>query len=226
MNKIILSIATLLFLSGCAFAKDVIPSRVFGAGDHSFGVYQMSEKEMTLFAEPDEKSAVVQKLAWDDESVSLSGVELQDLFVLYLPDRNLALLTVVDETEDWVKVVYDSKQDLSAWLKKDDPYKFMPWGTFYNIYGKKYGLYQLNQAPETSKTIRVGADNLAQVVGELNMPKKIVLNVIKGNWALVSVVDLDKYPKTGFIRWRGDDGEKYYFPLIKKVVGINERGLE
>ena len=69
----------------------------------------------------------------------------------------------------------------------------MPWGTFYNIYGKKYGLYQLKQAPDASNIIRVGADNFSQVVGELNMPKKIVLNVIKGNWALVSVVDLDKY---------------------------------
>lgn len=225
MKKIILLLSAML-LCGTAYAKDVIPSKVFGSDDHSFGVYQMSEKSMTLFAEPDEKSVIVQNLSWDDESVDLEGVELQDLFVLYLPDRNLALLTVVDETEDWVKVVYNSKTGNSAWLKKDDPYKFMPWGTFYNIYGKKYGLYQLKQAPESSNVIRVGADNFAQVVGELNMPKKIVLSVIKGNWALVSVVDLDKYPKTGFVRWRGDNGEKYYFPLIKQVLGINEKGLK
>ena len=226
MKKIILFLSAMLLLCNMTYAKDVIPSKVFGSGDHSFGVYQMSDRSMTLFAEPDDKSSVVQNLSWDDESVSLAGVELQDLFVLYLPDRNLALLTVIDETEDWVKVVYDSKTGNSAWLKKDDPYKFMPWGTFYNIYGKKYGLYQLKQAPDASNIIRVGADNFSQVVGELNMPKKIVLNVIKGNWALVSVVDLDKYPKTGFVRWRGDNGEKYYFPLIKRVVGINEIGLE
>jgi len=226
MKNILTLLFSLLIFSSVAFAKDVIPSKVFGEGQHSFGVYQISEKKMTLFSEPDENSTIIKSLTWDDDSVNVEGIELQDLFVLYLPDRNLALLTVVDETEDWVNVVYDSKTMASGWLKKDDPYKFLPWGTFYNIYGKKYGLYPLKQAPDSSKIIRVGADNFAQVVGELNMPKKIVLNVIKGNWALVSVVDLDKYPKTGFVRWRGDDGEKYYFPLIKKITGINEVGLE
>lgn len=226
MKKTLLLLFALMFFGGSVFAKDVIPSKVFGVNDHSFGVYQMSEKKMTLYAEPEETSAIIKKLEWDDKKVNVDGIELQDLFVLYLPDRNLALLTVVDETDDWVKVIYDNSNGASAWLKKDDPYKFMPWGTFYNIYGKKYGLYQLKQAPESSNIIRVGADNFAQVVGELNMPKKIVLNVVKGNWALVSVVDLDKYPKTGFVRWRGDSGEKYYFPLIKKITGINEIGLE
>ena len=47
------------------------------------------------------------------------------------------------------------------------------------------------------------------------MPKKINLTAIKGNWALVSVSDLDKIPKTGYIRWRSDNGMKYYFPAMK-----------
>ena len=226
MRKIWIIVVAFFALVNVGFAKDVIPTRVFGAEQTSYGVYQISEKNMTLFAEPDDNSNVVKTLSWDDECVSLESLELSDLFVLYLPERNLSLLNVVDETEDWVKVVYDAKTKSSGWLKKDDPFKFMTWGTFYNIYGKKYGLYQLKQAPESSNVIRVGADNFAQVVGELNMPKKIVLNVIKGNWALVSVVDLDKYPKTGFVRWRGDNGEKYYFPLIKKITGLNDVGLE
>ena len=44
---------------------------------------------------------------------------------------------------------------------------------------------------------------------------RIVLNVIRGNWALVTVVDIDRTPKTGYIRWRSDDGVKYLFPDIK-----------
>lgn len=214
-------LVSLLFIACGAFAKDVIPTKVFDADVNSYGVYQISDRAMTLYAEPSENSKTVKKLSWNDESTDMEGLDLSDLFVLYLPDRNLSLLTVVDETDNWVKVVYDKKTQSAAWLKKDDPYKFMPWGVFFNIYGKKYGLYQLKQAPESCNSIRVSADNLAQEVGTLNMPKKIILNVIKGNWALVSVSDLDKYPKTGFVRWRGDNGEKYYFPLIKKVVGVN-----
>lgn len=221
MKKTVILLVSLLILGGSAFAKDVIPTKVFDSEVNSFGVYQISERSMTLYSQPDADSKVVKKISWNDECTDVEGLDLSNLFVLYLPDRNLSLLTVVDETDDWVKVIYNEKTMESGWLKKDDPYKFMPWGVFYNIYGKKYGLYQLKGAPESSNSIRVSADNMAQEVGTLNMPKKIILNVIKGNWALVSVADLDKYPKTGFVRWRGDKGEKYYFPLIKKVVGVN-----
>ena len=218
MKKTVFLLISLLILGGSAFAKDVIPTKVFDADINSYGVYQISERSMTLYSQPNTDSKVVKKIAWNDESTDVEGLDLADLFVLYLPDRNLSLLTVVDETDDWVKVVYNGKTSAAGWLKKDDPYKFMPWGVFYNIYGKKY---QLKHAPASCNSIRVSPDNLAQEVGTLNMPKKIILNVIKGNWALISVSDLDKYPKTGFVRWRGDNGEKYYFPLIKKVVGVN-----
>lgn len=221
MKKTVLLMLSMLVLGTTAMAKDVIPTKVFDAEINSYGVYQISERSMTLYSQPNTDSKVVKKIAWNDESTDVEGLDLADLFVLYLPDRNLSLLTVVDETDDWVKVVYNGKTSAAGWLKKDDPYKFMPWGVFYNIYGKKYGLYQLKHAPASCNSIRVSPDNLAQEVGTLNMPKKIILNVIKGNWALISVSDLDKYPKTGFVRWRGDNGEKYYFPLIKKVVGVN-----
>lgn len=221
MKKILFLMAAIALLGGAVSAKDVIPTKVFDANINSYGVYQISERSMTLYSAPDMNSKVVKTLAWNDESTDVEGLDLSDLFVLYLPDRNLSLLTVVDETDDWVKVIYDEKTSAAGWLKKDDPYKFMPWGVFYNIYGKKYGLYQLKQAPVSCNSIRVSPDNLAHEVGALNMPKKIILNVIKGNWALISASDLDKYPKTGFVRWRGDNGEKYYFPLIKKVVGVN-----
>ena len=49
----------------------------------------------------------------------------------------------------------------------------------------------------------------------MNYPQKINLNVIRGNWALVSVFDLDKTPKTGYVRWRSDNGVRYFFPDIK-----------
>ena len=38
---------------------------------------------------------------------------------------------------------------------------------------------------------------------------------MRGNWALVSVADIDQVPKTGYMRWRGDDGKIYAFPNIK-----------
>ena len=83
------------------------------------------------------------------------------------------------------------------------------------MYGKKYGLYILKGAPDCVKTMKSATDKQSQTVATMNLPTKINLNIIRGNWALVSVMDMDKAPKTGYIRWRGDDGVKYLFPDIK-----------
>ena len=39
--------------------------------------------------------------------------------------------------------------------------------------------------------------------------EKIKLTVIRGNWALVSVQDLEEVPKTGYLKWREKDGTIY-----------------
>ena len=221
MKNLILAIIFMALTIPCAMARDVIPATVFGENNQSWGVYQISAKSVNLYEEPDEASKEIKRLFWDDENTSDVDIDLADLFVLYLPARDLALFEVADETEDWVKIIYNRKTGDAAWLKKDDPLKFMTWGMFYNTYGRKYGLYQLKEAPKLSGILRASTDDYAQTVGELNMPKKINLTVIKGNWALVSVSDLDKYPKTGYVRWRGNNGEKYYFPKIKTITGVN-----
>lgn len=221
LKKILFSTLFMAIFVPCVMAKDVIPTTVFGENSQSWGLYQMSASSMMLYAEPAENSTEVKRLFWDDETTSDADIDLADLFVIYLPSRSLSLLEVVDETEDWVKVVYNRKTGDAGWIKKDDPLKFMTWGMFYNTYGRKYGLYQLKEAPKSTGILRASADDYAQTVGELNMPKKINLTVVKGNWALVSVSDLDKYPKTGYVRWRGNNGEKYYFPKIKTITGVN-----
>ena len=45
-------------------------------------------------------------------------------------------------------------------------------------------------------------------------PQKIKFTVIKGNWALVTAIE-NNMGKTGYMRWRSDNGEIYAFPAIK-----------
>lgn len=71
----------------------------------------------------------------------------------------------------------------------------MTWINFYNIYGKKYGLNLLKSAPETCKDMKSSPEDMAKTISTMNYPQKINLNVIRGNWALVSVMDLDRTPK-------------------------------
>ena len=123
-------------------------------------------------------------------------------------------MAVTDETEDWVEVIYDNSTGERGWLKKDDPFKFNTWVNFYNMYGRKYGLKLLKGAPEATSSM-YGTPESEKAISVIKHPDLINLNIIKGNWMLVTVVDADRTPKTGFIRWRSDDGTKFLFPDVK-----------
>ena len=214
IKKILAAVSLILYLSLPAMCKDVIPS--YGSTLHTktYGFYQVGKK-IVLHKEPDENSEVVQTINWTADNLTPENLSFDDVFSVLVGSKELALMAVDDETEDWVKLIYDNKNNLSGWMKKDDPYKFMTWIHFYNTYGKKYGLKILKDAPENTYTLHSDTEDSSQAVAHINHPQFIKLNVLRGNWVLVSVVDLDKIPKTGYIRWRSDDGVKYLFPDIK-----------
>ena len=196
------------------FSANVMPCEVDKTPIYTLGVYQ-APKTITLYKQPDEKSDIVHSINWSNDSIFPQSIKLDELFLVFIPKKELGLLTVTDETEDWVEVIYNKSTQDKAWLKKDDPYRFATWINFYNMYGRKYGLYELKGAPKSINDIRSATDDNAQLISQMNIPSRINLNVIRGNWALVSVMDIDKTAKTGYIRWRGDDGVKYLFPDIK-----------
>lgn len=214
MKKFLLILSILLMLPLSAYSADVVPQYVSVQQTNTLGLYQ-APNEIMLYKEPSEASTLVHSISWIGEKIFPESVKPQDLFVVYVPSKNLAYLAVTDETEDWVQVIYNNSTGAKGWIKKDDPYRFSTWVMFYNMYGKKYGLNLLKEAPESAKDLHVATDDKSQIVGTINMPKKINLNLVRGNWALVSVMDIDRTPKTGYVRWRSDKGVKYYFPAIK-----------
>ncbi len=214
MKKFLLILSILLMLPLSAYSADVVPQYVSIQQTNTLGLYQ-APNEIILYKEPSEASTLVHSISWIGEKIFPESVKPQDLFVVYVPSKNLAYLAVTDETEDWVQVIYNNSTGAKGWIKNDDPYRFSTWVMFYNMYGKKYGLNLLKEAPESAKDLHVATDDKSQIVGTINMPKKINLNLVRGNWALVSVMDIDRTPKTGYVRWRSDKGVKYYFPAIK-----------
>ena len=215
MKKLLLILAILLLTPLCGYgANNIVPDYVSIENTSTFGLYQ-APNEIVLYQEPSESSNIVHSISWIGGQIHPDSVKPKDLFVVYMPDKNLGFLAVSDETEDWVEVIYNNDTGAKGWLKKDDPYRFMTWVMFYNMYGRKYGLKLLKEAPAEVKDLHSSTEEKSQIVGTVNMPKKINLTAIKGNWALVSVYDLDKTPKTGYVRWKGDNGVKYYFPDIK-----------
>lgn len=206
----------MLFLSiaTSAFALDVVPNTVSLNYTNTFGIYQV-DHAIAIYDKPDEKATIKQKIVWTSENVIPKSLSLADLFVVYIQKKDLALMAVTDETDDWVEVIYNNRTGEKGWIKKDDPYKFNTWVNFYNMYGKKYGLVILNGAPETVYSMYGTPEEKQKVISTINRPELINLNIIRGNWMLVTVLDSDQTPKTGYVRWRSDDGVKYLFPNLQ-----------
>lgn len=204
----------MLLLPMKALCAEVVPQYVSIEHTATLGLYQ-APNEIVLYKEPSESSTILHSISWIGNQIFPETVKPEQLFVVYLPRKNFGMLAVIDETDEWVEVIYNNSTGAKGWIKKDDPYRFMTWVMFYNMYGKKYGLKLLKEAPPEAKDIHTGTEDKSQIVGTVNMPQKINLTAIKGNWALVSVFDMDRTPKTGFVRWRSNNGVKYYFPAIK-----------
>lgn len=219
MKKLSLFLITALMYAGIGissetYAKDIIPVRPNVTQTTTIGMYQVGD-DVKIYKEPNEDSQILYRVRWNNDEFFPSEIGFDNFFTVFLPKKNLALVSVTDFNDDWVEIIYNNSTGQTGWIKKDDPYKFMTWINFYNTYGKKYGLVLLKSAPEACKDIKAQTEDLAKTISTMNYPQKINLNVIRGNWALVSVFDLDKTPKTGYVRWRSDNGVRYFFPDIK-----------
>jgi hypothetical protein len=208
MKKFFIILAMLFMMP--AFA-DTMPFYTNAVPNSALGVFQTGD-ELKIYAQPDVNSKIIKEFSFSYNPDSMPD----GVFALLLNERRLGLIYVSDIGDNnWVEVIYDKRTGAKGWVMTEDKFQFMPWINFYNMYGRKYGLRLFKDAPDSVDILRSKADDLAQSVAKINYVKTIKLTKISGNWALVSVMDLDKTPKMGFMKWRGDDGKIYAFPNIK-----------
>ena len=190
---------------------DTMPFYMNSIPKNAIGMYQTGEN-ITLYSHPEANSAVIKKLDFSYDPNTMPDND----FAVLLNEKKLGFLYVSDIGDDgWVEVIYDKISGAKGWVQTEDRFQFLPWLSFYNMYGRKYGLRILKDAPDEIETLHAKSEDLSQNVATLRFVKQIKLTVIRGNWALVSVVDIDKTPKTGYMKWRGTDGTIYAFPNIK-----------
>ncbi len=209
MKKFLILLAA-IFIMLPVFA-DTMPFYTNAVPKNALGVFQTGDS-LKIYSQPDANSKIIKELTFSyDQKTMPEGV-----FALLLNERKLGFLYVSDIGDDnWVEVIYDKRTGAKGWVLSEDKFQFLPWRNFYNMYGRKYGLRMFKDAPDEVDVLHSKAEDTAQSVAKLNYVKTIKLAKISGNWALVSVLDLDKVPKMGFMRWRGDDGTLYAFPNIK-----------
>lgn len=191
--------------------SDTIPFYMNSIPKGAIGLYQTGEF-LTIFTEPNEKSNIIKKIDFTYTPETMPD----GVFALLLNQRKLGFLYVSDIGDDgWVEVIYDKFTGAKGWVQTEDRFQFLTWLNFYNMYGRKYGLRLLKDAPEEAEVLHAKSEDLSQIIDKLNYVKQIKLTAIRGNWALVSVFDIDKQPKTGYLKWRNENGVIYAFPDIK-----------
>jgi len=199
-----------MFLMMPVFA-DTMPYYVNAIPKGALGLYQTGEK-LTVYSHPEPNSHVLREF-----SFSYNPENMPDgVFALLLNEKKLGFMYVTDVGDDnWVEVIYNKQTGAKGWVMTEDKFQFMPWINFYNMYGRKYGLRLLKDAPDEIDILHSKAEDTAQSTAKLNYAKSIKLIKLSGNWVLVSALDLDKTAKMGFMRWRSDEGVLYAFPNIK-----------
>lgn len=208
MKKFLLIICMMFMLP--VFA-DVMPFYVNSIPKDAIGMYQTGEN-ITIMAEPEANSKTIKTFDFSYKPETMPD----GMFAVLLNEKKLGFLYVSDIGDDgWVEVIYDKHTGARGWVLTEDRFQFLPWLTFYNMYGRKYGLRLFKDTPDEIEVLHAKSEDLSQNIGKLNFVKQIKLTAIRGNWALVSVFDIDKTPKTGYLRWRSNEGVIYAFPNIK-----------
>ena len=208
MKKVLIILAMLFTLP--VFA-DTMPFYVDSIPKNTIGMYQTGEK-IEIFSHPEANSRIVKTFDFSYNPETMPD----NVFAVLLNEKKLGFLYVSDIGDDgWVEVIYNRKTCAKGWVQTEDQFQFLPWLSFYNMYGRKYGLRLMKDAPEEVQTLHAKSEDMSQNVSALRYVKQIRLTVIRGNWALVSVVDVDKTPKTGYLKWRDSDGKIFAFPDIK-----------
>ena len=215
MKKLLIILAFLLITILPARA-DVMPYYVNNINTNSIGVYQ-APTQFKIYKEPNEHSKLLLDVSWDYKSFSCPDISASNLFVVFLPKKELAFLTVIDENDnqDWVQISYNQNGAHLGWVKKDDDFRFMNWRTFFNLYGRKYGLYYIKDAPDDTKIIYGTNAEDSKQIGKITYPQNVTLTAVKGNWLLIVAFDVDRTQKIGWIKWRNLSGEIFLFPNIK-----------
>lgn len=213
LKKCFITIFALFFSTAVCFAN-IFPVNVNDIPQKTMGVYQTDEI-ITVYEKPDNTSTIVYNRTVD--YAALVGVKRDSFFAVLIPKKNLgyAYATNISDDEEWIEIIYNKDKNLKGWVRKNDDFQFLPWGNFYNLYGRKYGLIKLKNQQIELNGIFSQPDESGQVLGTLSRPKFIHLTSLEGNWMLISVLDLSGQTTTGYLQWRTNDGKFLLFPDIK-----------
>jgi len=212
MKKII--ILFLIFLNFMAYA-DVMPYYVNSLRRYGIG-YTSVRSPLIMHREAKMDSEILETLNFDFKGnvsclINSKRCEIDEIFAGYSESKKIALLTTLDETQGWSMVCFNqTERPICGWVEEKDN-KFYNWTDFFDILGKKYGLYLFKDLQKADKILYAGPFKNTNSTGSIELPKAINPWLVRGNWVLVKVHDFNNQLKTGWFNFRDDKGKLKLF---------------
>ncbi len=216
MKRLFLILFSIFFLTQAGFAN-VMPRYTTSINHWGMGILRVSNLTK-IYEQQDENSDIIQKIYWDNGKnfKALDSTRPEDIFIAYLPASNYAFLSVEDENEKWVLVCYNQKTGQTGWVKKaDTSNEFYTWADFINICGRKNGIYVFKDIKEEDRVLYSTPQEDGQIVDNWKIAKHISPWYINGNWVMVKITDYDNTQKTGYLKWRTNEGRLLIFVDLK-----------
>lgn len=194
---------------------EVLPYYINSLRRYGIG-YTSIKSPLVLRRTPDVEGEILETLNFDYNKnvsclVNKTRCNIDEIFAAYSESKKIALLTTLDETENWSLVCFNQAESpICGWVSEKEN-KFYNWSDFFNIYGKKYGLYLFKDLQKKDKILYSAPLKQTNTTGSIELPRAISPWLVRGNWVLVKVHDFNNQMKTGWFNFRGDDGKLRLF---------------
>lgn len=212
MKKLILIF--LIFINFVA-AADVMPYYINSLRRYGIG-FTSIQSPLVMRRTPSYDGEILETLNFDFKGqasclINKTRCETDEIFAAYSESKKIALLTTLDETENWSMVCFNQyEKPICGWVDGKIN-KFYNWGDFFNIYGRKYGIYLFKDIQKADKILYAGPMKQTNTTGSIELARSIVPWLVRGNWVLVKVMDFGNQAKTGWLNYRDDKGKLKLF---------------
>ncbi|MBR1976710.1 hypothetical protein IKA15_00350 [bacterium] len=215
MKKIALFFLIYLFFQNVASAFYQLPTTSLAQKHWGIGVVQVPG-EILVHREPNVFSEIIFEIKTEGNKILCDSKECENSpFVAFYPEKKYAFLVAEDEQEGWAQVYCNQPDSSFGWVKLNEDTIFYTWAKFLNLFGRRHGLYLFKDVKKKDKILFAQPFSGSQSVDKFEYPKHISPWYVSGNFVMVKLLNYDNVQKTGWLRWRTDNGELMLFPDFK-----------
>ncbi len=214
-----LFILLFIILSTTVAFADYMPAYVNPSFYYGNGLISLDDSVL-IYDSDNDNANVIASVTLDNGNIivrekSVPYSEIENTFLAVSNEKKIMLMPVEYDTDDWYYVCYNQKMKLFGWIKKTEKIDYMSWSEFFNLYGRKYGIYLFRNINPKNKVLYSSSDIKSTKVDEFSFPKHTSLWLISKDWMLVKITTYDGETKTGWLKWRLDNGSIIAFPDLR-----------